>query len=157
MNFHLFFSRRRVEDVRPGLVNNRITSRQNEIVAKKNRIDEDHRNAQKPLHVVERERRDEGLSQAIPSDNKGFAMLAKLGYKAGDALGRSTAAISEPIKIEVKSDRGGLGKRTADEDQLKEMRSRNAVRTEIKWSEITDGFRQRVNQKQMIKDLGSTL
>lgn len=146
-----------MEDVRPGLVKNRITSRQNEIVAKKNRLDEDHRNAQKPLHVVERERREEGLSQAIPSDNKGFAMLAKLGYKAGDTLGRSTAAVSEPIKIEVKSDRGGLGKKAADEVRLTEIRARNAARTEIKWSEITDGFRQRVNQKQMAKELGSTL
>lgn len=136
---------------------NRITSRQNEIVAKKSRLDEDHRNAQKPLHVVERERREEGLSQAISSDNKGFAMLAKLGYKAGDTLGRSTAAVSEPIKIEVKSDRGGLGKKTADEVRLTEIRARNAARAEIKWSEITDGFRQRVNQKQMAKELGSTL
>lgn len=136
---------------------NRITSRQNEISAKKNRLDEEHRNAQKPLHVVEHERREEGLNQAISSDNKGFAMLAKLGYKAGDSLGRATAAVSEPIKIEVKADRGGLGKKAADEDQLKEMRARNAVRTEIKWSEITDGFRQRVNQKLMTKELGSTL
>lgn len=148
---------RSVEDVRPGLVRNRVTSRQNELDAKKNRLDEEHRNAQKPLHVVERERREEGLSQAISSENKGFAMLAKLGYKAGDAIGRTTAAIAEPIKIEVKSDRGGLGKRTADEGRLKEMRARCAARSEIKWTEITDGFRQRVNQKQIAKELGSTL
>lgn len=146
-----------MEDVRPGLLMNRITSREIKIVAKKQRIDEEHRNAQKPLHVIECERREEGLSQAISSDNKGFEMLAKLGYKAGDALGRSTAAASEPIKIEVKADRGGLGKKMADENHLKEMRTRNAARKEIEWTEITDVFRQRVNQKQMAKELGSTL
>lgn len=147
----------RVEDVRPGLVMNRITSRQNEISTKKNRLDEEHRIAQKPLHVVERERREEGLSQAISSDNKGFTMLTKLGYKAGDSLGRSTAAIAEPIKIEVKSDRGGLGKKSADEYKLEQMRTRNAASKDINWTEITDGFRQRINQKCTEKELRSTL
>lgn len=144
-----------MEDVRPGLVTNRITQRQIEVETRKHRVDEEHRSSQKPLHVVERERREEGLSQAIPTDNKGFAMLAKLGYKAGDTLGRpssTTATTAEPIKIEVKADRVGLGKRTADEDKLKKIRAR----TEVDWSQITDGFRQRVNQKRVAKELSST-
>ena len=36
-------------------------------------------------------------------------MLAKMGYKAGDSLGKSNSGIVEPIPVEVKIDRGGLG------------------------------------------------
>ena len=48
--------------------------------------------------------------KSIDSSNKGFAMLAKMGYKAGESLGKSNSGRIEPIPIEVKNDRGGLGK-----------------------------------------------
>ena len=44
----------------------------------------------------------------IQKDNKGFQMLEKLGFKPGTALGKN--GISEPIQVELKSDRSGLGK-----------------------------------------------
>lgn len=84
-------------------------------------------------------------------------MLAKLGYKAGDSIGRqSSAGISAPIEIQVKSDRGGLGKRSAQE-QLKELRAKRSAAKETDWSEISGGFRQRITQQRKDKELKSTL
>ena len=55
--------------------------------------------------------RDDGLSTAISSNSKGFQMMAKLGFKPGDALGASTNvnARMEPLEIVVKEDKGGVG------------------------------------------------
>ena len=46
--------------------------------------------------------------EPIKQDNKGFQMLQKLGFKAGSSLG--TGGITEPIKVEFKNNRTGLGK-----------------------------------------------
>ena len=58
---------------------------------------------------LESEKREEGLQKSLDSSNKGFALLAKMGYKPGDSLGKSKTGIVEPIGIEVKNNRGGLG------------------------------------------------
>ncbi len=42
----------------------------------------------KPVKVLEAEKRDAGLSKTISSDNKGFAMLQKMGFKPGMTLGK---------------------------------------------------------------------
>lgn len=54
--------------------------------------------------------REEGLDTRIPRDNKGFQLLAKLGYVEGrgiGAAGREGAA--EPIRMQVRDTRAGLG------------------------------------------------
>jgi hypothetical protein len=66
-------------------------------------------------------RREEGLSTAIEPENKGFQMLAKMGYKPGSTLGRAPDAVSEPIKIVVKADRGGLGKTEAEKEKRRKL------------------------------------
>lgn len=47
------------------------------------------KNRQKSLKEEERERRDIGLKNALGHENKGFALLQKMGYKSGQALGKS--------------------------------------------------------------------
>lgn len=47
------------------------------------------KNREKPKAVLEKERRDEGLGAALSTENKGFSMLAKMGYKPGMAIGKS--------------------------------------------------------------------
>ena len=49
------------------------------------------------------------MQKSLDSTNKGFALLAKMGYIAGESLGKSNSGRVEPIPIEVKSDRSGLG------------------------------------------------
>ncbi|KAG1889395.1 hypothetical protein F4604DRAFT_1712161 [Suillus subluteus] len=50
----------------------------------------------------------------IKSTNKGFAMLAKLGWSEGQPLGLSADARVDPIPFHVKNDLTGLGKTTQD-------------------------------------------
>lgn len=47
------------------------------------------KNRQKSLKEEEQERRDIGLKNALGRENKGFALLQKMGYKSGQALGKS--------------------------------------------------------------------
>lgn len=55
--------------------------------------------------------RDNALHTALPNSSKGFQMMAKLGFKPGNALGASTNvnARTEPLSLAVKEDRGGVG------------------------------------------------
>ena len=43
-------------------------------------------------------------------ENKTKENKAKMGHKAGEGLGKSNSGRVEPIPIEAKNDRGGLGK-----------------------------------------------
>lgn len=146
-----------VEDVRPGLIKNRIKIRENEIAAKKARMDEDIRQRQRPAKLLEAERREKGLNSAISSTNKGFAMLAKMGYKEGEAIGKSSKGIVEPIAIQVKTNRAGLGREVAlkqlEEHRLelrqKRMRERSAKQATVS----TDEFRRRITQKALEKQI----
>lgn len=47
------------------------------------------KNRQKSIKEHEKEQRDTALNIALGNDNKGFAMLQKMGYKSGQPLGKS--------------------------------------------------------------------
>ena len=85
-NFH--FS----EDKRPGLVPKHI-ARQYKNEAKQRQLNET--NKTKPRKVLEMEKREEGLSKTISADNKGFAMLQKMGFKPGMTLGKKGSFVYE--------------------------------------------------------------
>ncbi|XP_017781605.1 PREDICTED: G patch domain-containing protein 11-like [Nicrophorus vespilloides] len=53
--------------------------------------------------VKEAADREAGLNSAISQKNKGFIMLAKMGYKPGKSLGARNSGITEPINIVIKS------------------------------------------------------
>eukprot|EP00887_Chlorella_sp_A99_P007076 scaffold2.g7076.t1 len=72
---------------------------------------------------VAAERREAALSQPIAADNKGFQLLSAMGYQPGQGLGRSVQGRAEPLPLEVKQGRGGLGavsKRAAAREQQRE-------------------------------------
>ena len=48
-------------------------------------------------------------TEAIRSDNKGFQMLRGMGWKAGDGLGSSVKGRVEPVAVEQRAERAGLG------------------------------------------------
>lgn len=128
---------------------------------KKRRIDAEHRTKGRSQAQLEEERRVEGMSVSISSENKGFAMLAKMGYKSGQPIGKLNGnGIVEPIAIQVKSDRGGLGREAA----LKQLQEK---RLEIRAKQLqrltsepttTEEFRKRMTQqvkeRQIEADLG---
>ena len=74
------------DDKRPGLVHSAKTAR--EIEKEKKHRESNEKNKAKPKKVLEQEKRSEGLSTAISSDNKGFSLLQKMGYKPGMVLGK---------------------------------------------------------------------
>ena len=84
---HLFFYYYS-ESVKPGLAwgkqakKNKQEDKQREAAVK-------HRSKFKPVKEREHEQRLQGLNKAISSDNKGFAMLQKMGYKQGMGLGKT--------------------------------------------------------------------
>merc|ERR1739848_256379 len=98
------------------------TKRDHELRKKKSECDV-LRKTKKSKAELESEKRDEGLQKSLDSSNKGFALLAKMGYKAGDSLGKSNTGIVEPIGFEVKNNRGGLGRETAKK-QIKETKAK---------------------------------
>ena len=60
---------------------------------------------------LEVEKRKAGLATKLEADNKGFAMMANMGYEEGQSLGRpEMEGIKEPVGIgEVRKGRAGLG------------------------------------------------
>lgn len=69
----------------------------------------DVKNRTKPKVVLEKEHREEGLNKTIGTENKGFSLLSKMGYKPGMALGKTGTGRKEPVPIQIKTGRGGLG------------------------------------------------
>lgn len=49
------------------------------------------------------------VDESIPVTNKGFKMLSKLGWKAGQSLGKAEGAIVEPIQVQGNTGTKGLG------------------------------------------------
>lgn len=79
--FSLFYS----QDVRPGLLSLK-SSREKQQEHKHQ--EKNTKNVTKPRNVLEKEKREEGLGSALSSQNKGFALLQKMGYKPGMAIGK---------------------------------------------------------------------
>lgn len=65
----------------------------------------------KPKSIAEfqKDRLEEGLSNPLDSTNKGFRMLAKMGFKEGESLGKTNPGIKEPLPMVIKQGRTGLG------------------------------------------------
>ena len=113
------------DDVRPGLVHG-AKKRKLEVEQKKKDNDKINKDKYKPKKVLEAEKREEGLSKAIETDNKGFQLMAKMGFKAGMALGKREEGRKEPVPIEVKTTREGLG-RDSDRKRKQQIMIENLV------------------------------
>ena len=104
----------------------------------------------KARHAIEAEQREQGLSTAITSDNKGFQLLKKMGYKEGSKLGvNQTNGLSEPIPIKIHPSRSGLG-------EQKEKKEKVRVKEEIKAKfnqQIQSTYQDNLKQKYQCKRL----
>eukprot|EP00095_Tigriopus_kingsejongensis_P007183 maker-scaffold134_size322110-snap-gene-2.24 protein:Tk07183 transcript:maker-scaffold134_size322110-snap-gene-2.24-mRNA-1 annotation:"coiled-coil domain-containing protein 75-like isoform x1" len=100
-------------DVKPGLKRTHPTQRDHNQAKKKSLLKAQAQLAQaerKSRADLEADRRSEGLRTRLDTSNKGFAMLQKMGYQSGQSLGKSNSGVIDPIGIQVKSGRGGLGR-----------------------------------------------
>ncbi|XP_029450286.1 G patch domain-containing protein 11 [Rhinatrema bivittatum] len=137
------------QDVRPGLP---LARRVKEAYQKEEKHKEaNQKSKQKSFKEMEEERRDTVLKSALGNENKGFALLQKMGYKTGQALGKNRDGIVEPIPLTIKTGRSGIGheelqKRKAEE-KLENYRRKIQVRKEAEAQEA-DHFRMRFKNKQ---------
>jgi len=81
----------------------------------------------------------------LAAKNKGLAMMTKMGFKAGSALGSkaNVGVRTEPIGISIKEDRGGIGL-----DSEKKRKFREEVEREGKKVKAEEGdYRERVRRE----------
>ena len=86
-----------------------------------------------------RESLETGLSEAIPSSNRGFQLLSKLGFNAAVGLGAKAQGRTEPIHIDLEamSSRAGLGRNR----YLKEKKERQSREIRRAKQRIKERFR----------------
>jgi len=104
------------------------------------------------LAAEEAAKREAALSQStLDPSSKGFRMMARLGYKAGDALGKAntydsngvSGGLLEPVAVEMRERRQGIG---ADAEKKRKFREEVEARVEgEKRVRVDEGeFRERV-------------
>ncbi|KAK7504149.1 hypothetical protein BaRGS_00004453 [Batillaria attramentaria] len=146
------------EDKRPGLVSSQAAKQR--IAREKKQQLSNETNKVKPKKVIEQEKRTEGLTTAITSDNKGFSLLQKMGYKPGMVIGKKGTGRAEPVPIEIKTDRGGLGRETEvkrKQEEVQAMRASMAAkrqRLEVKQKQsflqhMSDKFASKTTEKDL--------
>uniref|UniRef100_A0A803K8X1 G patch domain-containing protein 11 n=1 Tax=Xenopus tropicalis TaxID=8364 RepID=A0A803K8X1_XENTR len=123
-----------LQDVRPGMS---MPRRVKECYEKEEKHKEANiKNRQQKLKDVEKEKRDTKLNEALGNENKGFALLQKMGYKKGQALG--------------KKGRSGIGheemKKRKAEENLESYRRKIQMRKHDE-EQAADDFRMRMKSK----------
>ncbi|XP_072107118.1 G patch domain-containing protein 11 isoform X1 [Mobula birostris] len=140
------------QDVKPGLVK----------VEKVKRHQEKKPEQEKTQKRVSREeeRRESMLQCSLGSENKGFALLQKMGYKEGRGLGRNGSGIVEPIPLQIKKGRGGIGhelaKKRKAEERMEYRKRLMQVKKQAEKAAFNDyrvRFRFKKDQSQMESDL----
>lgn len=107
-------------DVKPGLIYNRSLQRKNKQQQKKQELDVKNRMQFVSFNILEAKHRSCGLEQPLGPENRGFAMLQKMGFTPGSCLGSNNEGITEPIAVTIKNNRTGLGR----EQVLREIQAR---------------------------------
>ncbi|KAF2846841.1 G-patch-domain-containing protein [Plenodomus tracheiphilus IPT5] len=102
--------------------------------------------------------REAALATALPETNKGFKMMAKFGFKQGDALGKSEDARKDPIRVNVKDDRGGIGLESERKRKFREQfeeAERLVKRSKEEEGDYLEMRRQEQMEKKLERDLDS--
>ncbi|PIN13215.1 putative RNA binding protein [Handroanthus impetiginosus] len=81
----------------------------------------------------------ENLGSAIPQSNIGFKLLKQMGYTPGSALGKEGSGRSEPVALEIRRSRAGIGK---EDPKMEKMRreNENEERKKRKEQELMEVF-----------------
>ncbi|KAK6954392.1 hypothetical protein Daesc_004359 [Daldinia eschscholtzii] len=109
------------------------------------------------LAAAEREEREKALNQSLldsarAKKSKGFAMMAKMGFKPGVALGSADSAEHarlEPIRPQMKEDRGGIGLDSDRKRALNEAAAQSEKRQKVDETEFRDRVRREREQARL--------
>ncbi|XP_054653933.1 G patch domain-containing protein 11 isoform X2 [Dunckerocampus dactyliophorus] len=134
-----------IQDVKPGVS---MVRRVKEAIKREEKHKQNNiKNRQKTYKEQEKESREAALQSSITNDNKGFALLQKMGYKAGQGLGKQGAGRVDPIPLNIKTDRGGIGmeeaKKRKAEEELEQYRKKVQAKQQNETKSLED-FRSRV-------------
>ncbi|XP_067615282.1 G patch domain-containing protein 11 [Eurosta solidaginis] len=145
-------------DVRPSLIQQ--TNKKRQLAMEERKKEQTKRQKQESLArsgKIDQKALQESLNRPIEHQNKGFQMLARMGYKPGQALGRETTCtevekrLTEPIGINIKTDRGGLGRETALRDLKERQRQihEQQLRKKLTGGDVVtvEEFRKRTQQR----------
>ncbi|XP_012257853.2 G patch domain-containing protein 11 [Athalia rosae] len=125
----------------PSLARRYADKRELDLLKRKAEIEARLKEKNISVKVIEQETRDKGLAAAITSDNKGYKLLTKMGYTPGQGIGKKESGIAEPIGIDLKSNRLGLG-------QVSKKKCPAVINGEKNVEKIsTNDFRERIAQK----------
>ncbi|MBA0650851.1 hypothetical protein Goklo_018229, partial [Gossypium klotzschianum] len=81
------------------------------------------------------------IDAPIPQSNIGFKLLKQMGYTPGSALGKEGSGRVEPVGLDIRRSRAGIGR----EDPLKEKRKREEIEFE----------RKKKNEEALMAEFGS--
>ena len=101
------------------------------------------------------------LSEPLPPENKGFQLLARMGYAPGNTIGKSGTGLKEPVAVELKQNKLGLGAvskkalqreaRAHTEQKEAAQRELQAQNAEISLELQREDFRERVAQQAALR------
>jgi len=82
------------------------------------------------------------LATSIDSDNKGFRMMAKMGFKGG-ALGKEGEGRVDPVSLAMKDDRSGIGLESEKKRKFREDMEKREI--DMKRAKVDEGdYRERM-------------
>ncbi|XP_022220418.2 G patch domain-containing protein 11 [Drosophila obscura] len=142
-----------LQDVRPSLVQDRGKKRAIKVQTKQQENRKRQRETAAATSNLNNDRLQQNLNKPLAADNKGFQLLAKMGYKAGSGLGKQADARIEPIGITIKNDRGGLGREaaiaelTAKRQELRRAHLLHRAGIDSREEISTEAYRKRAMQK----------
>ena len=101
--------------------------------------------AKRELEVEAVAAREIALATALPTTSKGFQMMAKLGFKQGSGLGPegNVSGRLEPLGVEIKGDRGGVGLSSEQKRKIQVEAEAGAKKVRAEQA----GFRERLAQE----------
>jgi predicted component of type VI protein secretion system len=78
------------------------------------------------------------VDQSIPSENKGFKLLSKMGWSTGESLGKNDSGIKEPVQMKAQQGTSGLGHE--DNTQIFAGTSGNDKKKKEIWSKTQERY-----------------
>jgi hypothetical protein len=96
---------------------------------------------------------------ATSSNNKGLAMMAKMGFKPGSALGSkdNVGARTEPVGISMKDDRGGIGLDTEKKRKFREEHEREGKRVKAEEGDYRERVRKEREEVRLEGQIGAAM
>ena len=159
--------------------NTKINQRRKKSNKRKLFADKDKNKYQSPpkkkLKVRMKEERDKGLEKPISSNNIGFKLLSKMGYKNGMIIGKNNnnnnyyndnddindknkqIILKEPIKIKIRDKNSGLGMHEMKERKVETLKKLIESQKSQRDNLFKQSIRQKSKHKQLIKDIKQSM